>query len=129
MGAICCESGAWEWQSSKGMREQRGKTALGSVLCQENLHHHTSCPLSISCQACAGTRGCMAQNCGINCSEGHQRWHRKAHSQDPPSQGTHGAWGAHSTQVEAEIDASSEGMCCLLLAVTAGFPISSDACS
>lgn len=37
--------------------------------------------------------------------------------------------GEDSAQVEAEIDASSEGMCCLLLAVTAGFPISSDACS
>lgn len=37
--------------------------------------------------------------------------------------------GVDSAQVEAAVDASSKGMWSLLLAVTAAFPISSDACS
>lgn len=114
-----------EWKSSKGTWEQRGRTALGSVLCQENLHHHQSRPHSTSWQAQEPRshgiklQGRLRRTPALP-QEGIPRIHAPRHAQRR---------AVDSTQVEAAIDAGSEGMCCLLLAVTAGFPISSDACS
>lgn len=117
----------WEWESPVGRWEQPGRRALGCFLSpRRSLHHHTS-PLHLL-PALPGL--CHRTWAGTRCSPALELWNKlpgKAGIHIPEAHTAH--LGVDSAEVEAETEASSEGMCCLLLAITAGFPISSGACS